>query len=438
MKIIIIATLMLSTAQAKDVQLENLWKKSYRQALAIKASHENTDASKIEKERSEKYWYPQVYATGNSFVTNDPGTNMFGLLSQRDIKQSDFMPDALNHPKGSLFTKGTVGVNLPLYQGGEKTAVSKAMTSMFEAKKKEETFTGINFYSEFVKTYTSAMALQVQAAGLKKVKATLDTLMSNYKIGNKSNMLGYSGLLGLKSLNHKLAAISDENTAKTNANLKALGELSGEETKLQFQDTLDIKGVISEYLASDKSEYVPTEKINSLFDNAKAAKEFIDAEKSRNLPRVGVFAETYAFNGDRKTGTGYSTGVYLNWNLFSGNDIGAADQAISRSHAAQYYAQAVSQKEKMEFLGMKEMQAALVKTLVTLDDSEKLLDEQIKIANTLFQNGMINALQLVEVLSRRVDLIGLQTEAQMNLINVESQILLLTDTKPSLLAGDKI
>jgi hypothetical protein len=84
------------------------------------------------------------------------------------------------------------------------------------------------------------------------------------------------------------------------------------------------------------------------------------------------------------------------------------------------------------------MQVALTKTLITLADSEKLLDEQIKIANTLFRNGMINALQLVEVLSRRVDLVGLQTEARMNLINVESQLLLSTNSKPALLVGEKI
>ena len=438
MRMILLGALLLTTAQAKDLQLENLWKKSYQQALSMKASRANTDASRIEMERSEKHWYPQVYATGNSFVTNDPGANMFGLLSQRDIKQSDFMPDALNHPKSSVFTKATVGINLPIYEGGQKVAASKAMNLMYESKKKEENFVGINFYSEFVKTYTSVLALHIQKVELKKVKATLDNLLANYKIGNKSNMLGYSGLLGLKSLNQKLIAIEDENTAKTGASKKALTELSGNEVVVDFQDKIEILSIIDEYLSVGSAEYNPTEKTNSLFENAKAAKEIINAEKSRNLPRVGVFGESYAFNGDRKTGTGYSAGVYLNWNLFSGNDIGATDQAISRSHAAQYFAQASSQKEKMEFQGMKEMQGALVKTLKTLEESERLLDEQIKIANTLFRNGMINALQLVEVLSRRVDLLGLQTDARMNLINVQSQMIMLTNTKPSLLAGEQI
>jgi outer membrane protein TolC len=198
-----------------------------------------------------------------------------------------------------------------------------------------------------------------------------------------------------------------------------------------------VESIANEYISISKDDYAASEKINSMYENAKAAKQIIDAEKSRNLPRIGVFGESYAFNGDRKTATGYSAGLYLNWNLFSAGDMGATEQAISRSHAAQYYAEATSQKEKMEFVGMKEMQVALVKTLGTLSESQKLLDEQIKIANTLFRNGMINALQLVEVLSRRVDLVGLQTDARMNLVNVQSQLLMLTNTKPSLLVGDK-
>jgi outer membrane protein TolC len=436
MKLFLLTAILLQTAQAKDLQLENLWKKSYQQALSVKAIHSGSEASKIEMERSEKHWMPQVYATGNSFVTNDPGANMFGLLSQRDIKQNDFAPDSLNHPKASTFTKGTVGLNVPLYEGGQKVAVAKAMTSMYEAKKKEENSVGITFYSEFVKTYASVVALNQQASELKKVKLHLDNLLANYTIGNKSNMLGYSGLLGLKSLEQKLIALTDENTAKTQANLKAINELSGETNNLNFSDKESIENLLKEYLPIEKNNYAPSEKTNALFENAKAAKEIISAEKSRNLPRLGVFGESYAFSGDRKTGTGYSAGLYLNWNLFSSNDIGATAQAVSQSHAAQYFAQATSQKEKMEFEGMIEMQSALLKTLSTLAESEKLLDEQIKIANTLFKNGMINALQLVEVISRRVDLLGMQTEARINLIKVQSQLLTLTNSKPALLAGE--
>jgi hypothetical protein len=66
--------------------------------------------------------------SGQSFISNDPGTALFGKLSQREIKNSDFMADSLNHPATSLYTKTAVGVNVPLYEGGQKVALSRAMT----------------------------------------------------------------------------------------------------------------------------------------------------------------------------------------------------------------------------------------------------------------------------------------------------------------------
>ena len=45
------------------------------------------------------------------------------------------------------------------------------------------------------------------------------------------------------------------------------------------------------------------------------------------------------------------------------------------------------------------------KNLELLNDSEKLLSEQVKVTSNLFHSGAITALQLAEVLNRRVDLI---------------------------------
>jgi hypothetical protein len=53
--------------------------------------------------------------------------------------------------------------------------------------------------------------------------------------------------------------------------------------------------------------------------------------------------------------------------------------------------------------------------MVLMDDSDKLLEEQAETAKNLFKNGSINALQLVEVLSRRVDLIDQQAMVEMEM-----------------------
>jgi outer membrane protein TolC len=427
-KLIIFFVLISNVVHAKDVQFEKMWGKINSNSKALKASEEQLEASKLNMSRSEKHWLPTLYMTGQSYITNDSGAYMFGLLSQRKIEQADFNPTTLNDPGSNHYTKGALGVNFSLYEGGMKDAIKKASTFQFESKKSEDGKNRIEYYSEVAKNYFTLVSLNSQKNELSKVGSTLESIINKYQIGNKGNMVGYSGLLGLKSLKNRLIAINDENNAKKIAYSKALNELAETDDKISFSGNEDIQSLLKEYLNSN-SAYIPTDKIKSFEYNAMAATEVVGAEKSRNLPRVGVFAEGNVFNGKRDTATGYATGLYLNWNLFSGNDVGASEEAIHNSHAAKYYAEAMSQKEKIDFEAQNTMEETLVKTLGTLEESQKLLDEQMNVANNLFKNGMISALQLVEVLNRRVDLINSKTEVETKLVEAKAKKVTLTNTK---------
>jgi len=417
-----ILTLMVlsSTAAMADADFENLWKSIEQNSLALKASSESVEAAGKNLSRSKRHWLPTVYAKGESYLTNDPGANMFGLLSQRQIQQNDFMPDSLNHPGSNLFTKGTLGLNLPLYEGGMKKSLADVSAHQYESKKSEAQATQIDLYSEVAKSYFTLKSLDRYQLEINKVKSTIDSIIGKYQIGNKSNMLGYSGLLGLKSLKNRISAINDETSTKKKAYLNALEELNGEKIKWKNEVESNYLTEAERYLSSN-SEYSASAKIKTMQENAEAAKAAIGAEKSRNLPRVGLFAESYAFNGERDTGKGFSTGLYLNWNLYSGTDYGASQEAIHNSHAAKFYAEAMSQKEKIEFDSLKEMEGTLSRTMVTLEESQKLLDEQTNVSNSLFKNGMINALQLTEVLSRRIDLLKNKNEVETNLIETKAK-----------------
>ncbi|MBC7540439.1 MAG: TolC family protein [Bacteriovorax sp.] len=414
--------LMSSNAFSKGKELDELIKATNENSLAQKAANESVSAAVLVQERSTKHWLPKVYLTGQSFLSNDPGTALIGKLSQREIQNSDFMADSLNHPATSLYTKAVIGLNLPLYEGGEKVAVSKAMTFMSEARASEARAVGNEFYAEVVKNYLIGKNLALEKSDLLKSKTTIDSIISRYQIGNKSNQLGYSGLLGLKSLKNKITGLLDENNAKKLATEKALTELSGSKVNFKFSENSSLESLIKEYLSYSEITYIPSQKVQSFYLNAKSAVEVIDAEKSRNLPRIGLFGEGYAFNGDRATGKGYTTGIYLNWNIFSGNDYGASSEAIHKSKAAQYLAEATEQKERVEYEGLKDGLDAINHSLFLLKESENYLEEQTKISHNLFKNGLINALQYVEVLARRVDLIKSKSSAEAELIELRSQL----------------
>lgn len=414
-------------AQAND-EFDKIWNSISSKSLYLKSSKEIVLASEKNKMRMGNHWVPTVYTTGSSYLTSDPGANMFGLLSERSIEQSDFMPDRLNHPGSNIYTKLALGVSVPLYEGGMKTSISKASEYQYESKKFEDKFNKVQLYSEVAKNYFTIKSIERFDSEILKIKSMLDGIIGKYQLGNKSNMLGYSGLLGLKSLKNRILAITDENQAKYEVLVKALDELNGDHIQLKKNDTNYLSDV-NKYLSIEQSEYQESDKINALNQNAKAANEIMGAEKSRNLPRVGIFAESYAFNGNRKTAGGYTAGLTLNWNLFSGNDLGASDEALHKSYAARYFAEASSQKEKIEFRSLTEMESVLIKTIVTLGESQKLLDEQTIVANSLFKNGMINALQLTEVLSRRIDLLKSKSEVELSLVETKSKKLLLTNKK---------
>jgi outer membrane protein TolC len=424
MKKIIPLVLFLAMAKSYsgEKELDELIKASNQNSLAQKAAKESVEASSLEQKRSSMHWLPQVYLSGQSFLTNDPGTALFGKLSQREIKNSDFLSDSLNHPDTSLYSKAVLGINLPLYEGGQKLAMNKAMTSQNEAKKSEAQSVQSEFYSEVVKNYLLSKNLFLEKNDLVKINSKINNVISGYQIGNKSNQLGYSGLLGLKSLKNKISSLLFENAARSSASKNALVELSGSVVVLNFSNNSSLHSLLKEYLIYPERSYAPSSKVQSFFQNAKSAKEIIDAEKSRNLPRIGLFGEGYAFNGDRSLGKGYTTGIYINWNLFSANDYGVDREALHKSKAAQYFAEASMQKEKIEYESLANAIEASNRALLLVDESENYLEEQTKISHNLFKNGLINALQYVEVLSRRVDLIKLKRNAENELIGLHSQL----------------
>ena len=74
----------------------------------------------------------------------------------------------------------------------------------------------------------------------------------------------------------------------------------------------------------------------------------------------------------------------------------------------------------------KEGLSATEKTLKLLDESTALLQEQTQVARQLFRNGSINALQLVEVLNRRADLVVNRREAELALAQTKATLFQLT------------
>jgi outer membrane protein TolC len=406
-----------AVSNAGELSLEEVWRTVSTQSKSQKSAALDFQAAQAGKERSSRHWLPRLYLDAKSFQTNDPGLSFFSVLSQRSVTAADFNPDSLNHPDSHLYTRGALGVDLPLYEGGMKTAQNEMRGHIKEAKSQQEAMIKITQYAEVSRVYGSINGLNEQKSKLEDLQASLSRLIHSYQLGNKSNPVGYSGLLGLKTLANRLQGMLAENLAKqkaARAELTSLG-LPQEGWMPQRAKTFDF---IDRYLPDAKDGEAASVLIHK--ELALAAESGASMETARFLPRVGAFAEEYIFNGDRATDNGYSAGLYLQWSLFNPDDYGASHEAKLRATAAQFQAEALAQQNQAEALGLTSAITALRENLKLMDESESLLTEQTKVATDLFRNGSISALQLVEALSRRADLIASHADAQLMLLKLSA------------------
>ncbi|MCB0406936.1 MAG: TolC family protein, partial [Bdellovibrionales bacterium] len=193
----------------------------------------------------------------------------------------------------------------------------------------------------------------------------------------------------------------------------------------------DIREFVNKYFLvgqSIKETQEASHQLVALKHHAASGEFAAKMEKARYLPQVGVFAESYMFQGERDTADGYMAGLYLRWNLFNSSDYGAYSEAQLKAKSAQKYFVAMEQKERAEKKSYHQVLDSLNKTIELLNDSDRMLGEQIETTRTLFRNGSINALQMVEVLNRRVDLITQLNQAENELLNVASKTVSLRST----------
>jgi len=145
-------------------------------------------------------------------------------------------------------------------------------------------------------------------------------------------------------------------------------------------------------------------------------------EKARFLPRVGLFANNNLYSGDRDTENSQSFGLYLQWDLFNSDSYGRVGEAGAKALAEQAKLHAFKQEEKIMLSQLQESKVTLEKTLELLDNSDSLLQEQSLNSMKLFRSGMLNALQLAEVINRRVDLVENKLNAQTQYLDVWTRL----------------
>lgn len=411
-------------AKSETLTFKEVWMQIRQSSKAIQSSDLMTESIEESQKRNARHWLPRIYLDAKSYNTNQPGASFVGLLEQKSVQSTDFAVSSLNNPESKTYSRTAVGVDLPLFEGGLKSAYSQLEKNHLSSQEFENKQLVLDQYSEVAKMYSGLLIINVQKKKLEDLNEALSKMIKSYQLGSRSNPVGYSGLLGMKSLNNRIEGLLKQFEAQQLAYQSALKEMGLKQEKWQ-PSSQETEKFVQDFLTPSIGSN--SFKIKSLKDQVKMSEEAAKMERARYLPRIGVFAEAQVFKGDRDTASSNMTGVYLQWSLFNASDIGAYKEAKLKSAAASKMAEAAEQQNRSEIVGITEALKALKQNIELLNESEKMLIEQTSVTQDLFRSGAINALQFVEVLNRRVDLIYQKSEIETNYLKTAAQHVRLTE-----------
>lgn len=406
---------------APTVAFQDIWKQVRRDSPAIRAAEYGLKAAGIEADRAGAHWYPRLYLDARAYATNDPAQSFMSLLEERRISVADFSPASLNQPADRFYERGALVLDFPLFEGGGKQAMADSARKMRDAKGWENASAQTGEYVQLAGNYASLLALRDEREGVEKLRTQVQAILEHYNIGSKSNPVGYSGLLGLKNLRNRLLGLEAQDQAQENA-LKTEIRLKAKDMPADWVPSSVGTVDFLDRSLPENSRLKPPPFVQAALSQAEAAEKMKAAKTAVLLPKVALFGEGTLNNGDRASATGYAAGVYLQWDLLDIPHFGAGDQAQAEADAAKAGAEVLRRQSSADWSQAQETQKALRTNLILMDDSSKLLEEQTETARNLFRDGSINALQLVEVLSRRADLISDRTQAELGLVRARASL----------------
>lgn len=404
---------------AHAADFDTIWNAIEARSPALKSEANEKEASEIRVSRAKGHWVPRLFLSAGVVSTNDPGTTLFSTLGSRSLETTDLSPSLMNQPPRQWFKSGNAVVDWTLFEGGARQSEVKGASLLSESRSVAMAARKNEIYSELVREFGKLVTLNVERNGVIELKEKLSRLVERYKVGSKDNPVGYSGLLGMRSLINRLESVLSQNGAESDALIESIRIRSG----LDSLDRSTNPTIDSVEFAKEKFKKFAIRgsgsslRVESMRLMAAAQSEFAVAERARWLPRVGLFARENLVSGPRDTGTSTDYGAYLQWSIFDASNVGAYREASLRSSAADYRSSEIAEKSEVARRGLQSSLPMLEGNLKRVKESMEITSEQVAVTEKLFKNGSVNALQLAEVLSRRADVIESRKQVEIALLD---------------------
>lgn len=422
--LIVASTVSCIAADANATDFETVWSDVSTRSFGIQAERDELDAARVGASRAGRHWAPRLVLGSQWVSTNDPATTLFSTLGARSLLAADLSPSTMNQPPRQGFKRAGLTLDWALFEGGSKTAVLSGARLVEESRELALEARLAEEYSRLASEYARWFSLQRERGSYQALRSRLEGFLSRYRVGSKDNPVGYSGLLGMKSLLIRLNGLIDRSDSESASLESSIRTRSG---RAGFQrpspDNADPQIFVESRLgtAAD-APALASIGTQAMQVAAQAGREYAQAEKARWLPKVGLFATGSLVSSPRDTGTSAEFGAYLQWELFNAGNFGASSEAQLRARAMEWKAEQAAEASLVEQESLKKSLPALRENLARARESNELTSEQVDVTERLFRNGSINALQFVEVLSRRADVVQGRREMEFAYIHAVAEM----------------
>lgn len=407
MKTLIVLLFSLNT-YAMDFQ--ELWKQTQQNSDQISATKKLVELKKLEKERTSRHWIPRVMLGARQFNTNDPSAVLFNRLGQGEVQSADFAESEINDPGNQAFTTGNLMIDLPLYEGGMKSGMNEVNEKMYESSQYEAKAIEISSFTETLERYSTIAINEKHKKEVQKLKGEIQKLVQKYNLGSKSNPVGYSGLLGFKGLIKKSESLLNGLEAENEVKMDLLKVEAGLQS-LEIKKIDNLKTFLNQTLKRNNAQAVSSQ-LKAMSLKVQALDGAQQIEQARFLPKLGAFANTGQYRGERGENTVQSVGVYLQWDLFNNDSYGRKTEAKVKAQRMKkqydYYKKKESSYRKSLGFTLKQ----LSKNLTLIQESKKIINEQVEVSSKLYRKGRMNGIQMTQILDNKMNLIIQQKQMQ--------------------------
>lgn len=389
----------------------------------------NEDIARANYKQTGAVFLPQISLSYTAMTTNDP-LNSFGYkLEQRSITQNDFNPALLNHPAGTPDVMTKLEVQQPLINAdmlyARKGAEKQVQVYQYQGQRTNE-------YLIF-EVQKAWLQLQLAYKAVTVLEESRKTAGSVYKFTNdhyQQGLIQKSDVLNAQV--HVTSVESSLAKAKTNISNASdyLSVLMGAKTGIVY--TID-EQPLSDLPVADTMMKVADNRADfmAMQKAIEGSDMMLKSNKMSLLPKLNVFGN-YQYNDSHLTGFGansYLVGVQLSWDIFKGNarksKIDA--QRLERDKLAEQLAQQ-KQQGQMELSkairDLADTRSEISWDRVAVDQAA----ESIRILQNRYQQGLINATDVLMAETQLTQQKFALVQAEFNLATTKAYIQLLTSS----------